>query len=136
MGVMDKFLLLPKADNDSARYWKCLREHQAHLQKCVKCARFRFPPYPSCPHCGTLGGEWRPISGRGTIYSWVVIHHPVDARLATEVPFTVVLVELEEGPRVIGRLVGSGGNQTIGNMPVRTRYDDMGDELTLLNFEP
>ena len=132
----EKFVLHPQQDQDSKPYWEYLREHKAHLQKCRKCGRFRFPPYPSCPHCGTFGGDWVPISGQGKLYSWIVIQHPVDPRLAAEVPFIVSLVELEEGVRMIGRLVGVRQDKMKGDMPVKARYDDIDNGLTLINFEP
>jgi uncharacterized OB-fold protein len=134
--ITEKFILPPQPDQDSKPYWEYLHEHKAHLQKCRKCGRFRFPPNPSCPHCGTLGGDWTPISGRGKVYSWIVIRHPVDPRLATEVPFTVALVELEEGVRMIGRLAGLDQSQVTAGMPVKARYDDIDNAFTLVNFEP
>jgi uncharacterized OB-fold protein len=65
-----------------------------------------------------------------------VIHHPVDKRLAAEVPFVVALVELEEGPRMVGRLVGCERHEIKAAMPVTVQYDDVDSELTLLNFTP
>ena len=133
--VTEKYLVTPQTNYDSKPYWEYLREHKPHLQKCVKCGRSRFPPAPSCPYCGTLSNTWAPISGKGTLYSWIVIHHPVDPRLASEVPFIVALVELEEGVRVGGRSIGVDRNQVKGGMPVKARYDDINNEFTLMNFE-
>ncbi len=81
---MERYVVHPDVDQDSEPYWQSLQEHRAKLQKCENCGRFRFPPSPSCYYCGTLGGNWEAISGRGTIYSWAVIHHPIDKRLAHE----------------------------------------------------
>ncbi len=131
----EKFLLRPHIDYDSKPYWEYLRKHNPHLQKCRQCRRFRFPPLPSCPHCGTLGGEWTPISGRGTIYSWIVVHHPIDPRLAGEVPFVIALVNLEEGARVSGRLIEVNRDDIRAGMPVKARYEDVNNEFTLMNFE-
>lgn len=133
--TMEKFILKPQMDYDSKPYWEYLREHKPHLQRCSQCQRFRFPPSPSCPHCGTMGGDWTPISGRGAVYSWIVIHHPVDPRLAAEVPFAVGLVDLEEGARVSGRLLGVDRDQIMVGMPVKARYEDVNNEFTLMNFE-
>ena len=71
----------------------------------------------------------------GSQFSWIVIHHPVDKRLASEVPFIVALVELEEGPRIVGRLVGCSPGDIKAGMHVKAQYDDVDSELTLLNFE-
>ena len=81
------------------------------------------------------GGEWETISGTGKIYSWITIHHPVDKRLAEEVPFVVALVDLHEGPRIIGRIIGGSNSKIKAGLPVRAVYDDLDEELTLLNFE-
>lgn len=132
---MERFIVYPEVDVDSETYWQSLREHKAKLEKCGNCGRFRFPPSPSCYYCGTPGGSWQEISGKGTIYSWTVIHHPIDKRLASEVPFTIALVELEEGPRVAGRLTGCDSQQLKCGMPVRIIYTDMDEKLTLLNFK-
>jgi len=130
-----KFIIYPEIDHDSALYWQSLREHKAKLQKCSKCGRLRFPPSASCYYCGMLGGEWTTISGKGTIYTWIVVHHPVDPRLVKEVPFVIALVELEEGPRVAGRLLGCDHKEIDVDMHVKAQYDDIDNELTLLNFK-
>ncbi len=136
MEKMEKFVIYPEDDRDSAPFWKYVKEHNAHLQKCEKCGRFRFPPMPSCPYCGAFSGKWTPVSGRGKVYTWIVVHHPVDPRLAAEVPFVVGFVELEEGPRLCTRIVGCDPWQIKGDMPVKARYDRIDSELTLLNYEP
>jgi len=52
---MERYIVHPEADQDSTPYWQSLLQHQAKLQKCGKCGRFRFPPAPSCYYCGTWG---------------------------------------------------------------------------------
>jgi uncharacterized OB-fold protein len=132
---MKKFIA-PEMDHDTTAYWQHLKEHEVRLQKCTECRRFRFPPYPNCPHCGALGGDWEAISGKGSLYSWTVVHHPIDPRLKDEVPFVLALVQMEEGPRIVGRLIGCNSKQLKADMPVKVRYDDVDSDLTLLNFEP
>ena len=131
-----EYIVHPEIDYDSAPYWQSLKAHQVKLQKCTNCGGFRFPPSPSCYNCGTLGGDWTPISGKGTVYSWTVIHHPIDKRLKNEVPFIIVLIELEEGPRVAGRLIDCDKNKIKAGMKVISQFDDIDSELTLLNFTP
>jgi len=133
---MDKYEVAPQVDQDSEPYWNYLREHNPHLQKCVQCSKFRFPPAPSCPYCGALSSNWVPISGKGTVYSWTVVHHPVDPRLANEVPFVVALVELEEGIRVGARLIGIEHDKVKAGMSLKAYYSDMSNGFTLMNFEP
>jgi uncharacterized protein len=132
---LDRYIIHPEVDQDSAPYWESLRGHSARIQKCEDCGQFRFPPAPTCYHCGKASGKWEEISGKGRIYSWIVVNHPVDKRLADEVPFVVALIELSEGPRVVGRLTGCGKDEIRAGLPVRAVYDDLDSELTLLNFE-
>jgi uncharacterized OB-fold protein len=131
---MKKFLA-PEVDLDTREYWAQLRQHRLRLQLCAQCDKFRFPPLPSCPYCGMIGGEWRDASGRGTLYTWTEIVHPLDPRLKDEVPFTMALVDLEEGPRIGGRLIGATAARLRIGMPVVVRFDDLDDELTLVNFQ-
>lgn len=133
---MKRHVTHPEIDQDSAPFWRSLREHRAAIQSCPECGKFRFPPSPRCYYCGAPGGNWVPISGRGRIYSWIVVRHPVDKRLAGETPFIVVLVELEEGPRMSGRCVSCTPEQLKAGLPVRLGYDDINSELTLVTFTP
>jgi uncharacterized protein len=123
----------PMADNDSKPYWDFLKQKELRLQKCTQCGKYRYPAFPSCVHCGTDGGEWTAVSGRGRLYSWIVVHHPIDHRLKPEVPFVVGLVELEEGPRMVGRIVSC--EKLHKDMAVRGVFEVIDKDLTLLNFK-
>ena len=133
---MERFVIHPEMDEDSAPYWHSLQEHKTKLQKCDECGKFRFPPSPSCYYCASMEGRWELISGRGTIYSWIVVHHPVDKGFAGEVPFVVALVDLDEGPRIVGRFFGGNEGEMKMGMPVKIGYDDVSDDLTLVRLEP
>ncbi len=126
----------PKMDLESRLFWEYLKKNELRLQKCMECSRLRFPPYPACPYCGAPGGYWVSLSGKGKVYSWIVVNHSVDPRLKEDVPYAVALVEMEEGPRLLGRLVGCLLDEINGDMPVKGRFEIANEELTLLNFEP
>ena len=84
--------------------WASIDREQLELQACAACGRFRYPPSPACPDCLSMAFDWKPVSGKGTILSWVVFHrkyfddHPP--------PYNAVAVRLDEGPIVISNLVG------------------------------
>ena len=94
----------PRPDRDTAPFWEAQRNHELRLQRCSGCGTFRFPVTPLCPECRSFDFDWVPCSGRGTIYSYTVVHHQTHP--AFPVPYTIVLVELEEGPRLVGQLRG------------------------------
>ena len=94
----------PGVDRDSRFYWDGLRQHRLLVQRCPACGESRFPPLPACPTCGTPGGTVVEVEARGRVYSWVVVHRPLVAGDASEIPYTVAVVELSAGCRVVARL--------------------------------
>jgi uncharacterized OB-fold protein len=119
-------------DDDSRWWWEALHAEGLSLPRCRRCSRFFFPPMAACPHCG--GGEHEHVvaSGRGTVYSWVVVHRPQHPVFDGEAPYTILTVQLEEGPRIFARLVGDGA--VSDGAPVRAARYEAG-ETTLLGFE-
>jgi uncharacterized OB-fold protein len=84
--------------------WKSIHRERWELQQCDDCSKFQYPPSPACPHCLSMSLSWKPVSGRGTIISWVVFHRQYFDDYPP--PYNVVTVQLDEGPLVITNLVG------------------------------
>ena len=94
--------LAPTTTPDTKFFWDALKEGKLLIQRCSGCATLRHPPRPMCPRCGSTERHAKRLSGRGTVYSWVVPRHPV---LPIFAPDTVVaLVELEEGIRIVSNV--------------------------------
>jgi uncharacterized protein len=126
---------VPSPDADSAPFWRACRSRKLLLQRCVSCGAVRFPPSGMCPQCRSTAAEWIEASGRGTLYSWIVVHHPVPKEVyAADVPYVVALVELEEGVRMPTNLVGCAPHAIRGGMPVEVVFDEVSAELTLPRF--
>lgn len=120
---------LPLPDEATRGFWEACRRHELVMQRCVGCARARFPPRPMCPDCQSMESEWVPVSGRGRIYSFVIAHPPVLPAFQGSVPLPIVLVELEEDPslRVIGNVVEDrGGLGARGGLEDRAPRDGEG----------
>lgn len=98
----------PLSDPDSAGFWAAIAEGDLRVRYCRTCARAYFPPIPTCPTCGGRAVEHRPAVGTGVVYSWVTIHQTLDPAFAADVPYTVLAVDLDEGGRMLGRLIGGG----------------------------
>ncbi len=98
-------MLTPVVDDDGAPFWEYAAQGELRVQTCADCAEPRFPPRPCCPHCQSFTSEWRPVSGRGRIWSYVVPHPPLLPEYAELAPYNVIVVELAEAPRI--RLVGN-----------------------------
>jgi uncharacterized OB-fold protein len=100
-------LMVPVGDEESAPFWEGTARGQLRMQTCGHCGRMRFPPRVMCPHCHSTDREWRPVSGRAVIWSYVVPHPPLLPAYAALAPYNVITVALEEDPalRLVGNLV-------------------------------
>ncbi|GGX92907.1 bifunctional MaoC family dehydratase N-terminal/OB-fold nucleic acid binding domain-containing protein [Streptomyces hiroshimensis] len=94
----------PVVNRDNAPFWEGVAAHKLLIQRCAACGALRFPWLPGCGRCGSP--EWGTVeaSGSGTVYSYVVMHHPPFP--AFDPPYAVALVELAEGVRMISSITG------------------------------
>jgi uncharacterized OB-fold protein len=127
---------LPRITADNRPFWEATRRHELRLQRCRACDRFRYPPAPVCPQCLAEDAEWTRVSGRGTVSTFVVFHKVYFPAFAADVPYNVVQVELEEGPRLTANLVDVPNDQIRVGMPVEVVFDDVTPEVTLPRFRP
>ena len=101
------FLLPDPTDDDSAPFWAGTARGELLVQACARCGRRRIPPRPMCPACRSIESRWEALSGRGTIWSFVVAHPPLLPAYQAFAPYNVVTVALEEDAklRLLGNLV-------------------------------
>ena len=104
------------------------------IQRCAACATLRHPPRPACAECRSF--EWDTVesTGTGTVYSYVVVHHPQVP--AFDYPLPIAVVELEEGTRLVADLIGVAPEAVTIGMPVAVEFVAVDDELTLPMFRP
>jgi hypothetical protein len=95
----------PVGDQDTQPFWDAASERRLVVQRCGSCGRWIWQPRPLCPVCHTPDPAWVEVAGDGHLTSWTVIHPPVLPVWAKDVPFAVALVELDQGVRMVGRLV-------------------------------
>ncbi|MGI5350187.1 Zn-ribbon domain-containing OB-fold protein [Streptomyces sp. CA-250714] len=122
----------PVVNRDNAGFWEGVARHQLLFQRCTACATPRFPWLPGCNVCGCA--EWQPVaaSGRGTVYSYVVMHHPPFP--AFDPPYAVALVELAEGVRIVSNVTGVRHDEVRIGMPVELEFLRVDDDLELPVF--
>ena len=134
MFVIDK--PLPAVTEDNAPYWEACRQARLQAQRCGRCGHLRWPPSVLCPKCLAEGGEWVALSGRGTIYSFIVVHRPQHPAFFSDAPYNVVVVELEEGVRLHSTAVECTNEDLRVGQPVEVVFDRVNDEVTLPRFRP
>ena len=113
------------------RYKKELAEGRFEIQKCAGCGKHVFYPKVLCPHCGADRLEWVAASGTGTVYSTTVVRRKPDAGG----DYSVVLVDLTEGPRMMSRVVEIDPGEVMIGMKVKARIASCND-APLVEFTP
>jgi uncharacterized OB-fold protein len=126
--------LRPLVSQDTAFFWAGTAEGELRVQHCPACGRLRHPPGPMCPACGAEKQDWIVASGLGTVFSYVVHHHPQVP--GKQPPFVVALVELKEGVRMLGELIDVDPAAVEIGMPVEVALTKIDDELTLPFWRP
>jgi uncharacterized OB-fold protein len=126
---------LPQPTPETRHFWEGTRARELRLQRCDGCAHVYFPPRPFCPKCASKQVSVFKASGRGTLYSYVINHR---APPGFEAPYSIAVVELDEGPRMMTNIVGTPQTPEALelDMPVEAVFEDFGDEITLPFFKP
>lgn len=127
---------LPMIYPEELPYWEGLKQRKLLLQRCSECGKVWFPIGPVCPHCLSDQFTWAPMSGRGVVHNFVVYHKAWLPWFEQRVPYVVVQVQIEEGPRLTTNLLDTPREQVKLGMAVEAAYEDVTDEITLLQFKP
>jgi uncharacterized OB-fold protein len=125
-------------DVDTAPFWEACRRRELRFQRCRACTRFRHPPLPGCPHCGETADEWVTVAGRGCVFSYTIVHHPAVPALRDAVPYTVVVVELDDvpGARLVSNLLEVRPEDVRVGMAVELVWDEPAPGVVLPRFRP
>lgn len=127
---------LPIIYPEELPHWEGLRARRLVLQRCNACHGTWFPIGPTCPHCLSPEFAWAQMSGRGVIHNYVVYHKAWTPWLEKRVPYAVIQVELDEGPRLTTNLLDCPVSEVGIGLRVVAAYEDITDEITLLQFKP
>lgn len=119
-------------DNESRPFWEGVKNNELRIQHCDDCNTHIFYPRTYCPHCFSDNVSWKKASGKGRIYSYTVVHNAF-GEFADQVPYVVALVDLEEGVRMLTRIVGDRDQVAI-DKPVSVTFEKVND-FTLPYFQ-
>ena len=141
-------LIIPENDTEFLGYFEHTRQNELVVKQCSACQLLRWPPGSACPWCTSTAWTWHEVSGKGTIYSYEIIVHAIQAGFRAIAPYPVVVVELDEqrgkptaheGIRMVTNLVDADfnpeaeANVAIGKR-VRVVFQKISDDLTLPQF--
>jgi uncharacterized protein len=125
---------LPVLTDANRPFWQASREQRLSLQKCTACEAFRYPISDVCPRCLSLECAWTDVSGRGSVFSYIVFHRAYHEGFKQDVPYNVALIQLEEGPRMYSNIVGTPNDRVKIGDPVQVVFDPVTSDVTIPRF--
>jgi uncharacterized OB-fold protein len=129
-------LPIPVADEASAPFFEGAKLRRLMLLCCSSCGRWRLPGRDRCTECWSTDAAWAQASGKGTLYTFGIMHQQYHPAFAEVIPYNYAIVELDEGPRLITNVVDCPNDKLRIDMPVEAVFDDVSEETTLVRFRP
>jgi uncharacterized protein len=126
--------LLPPMRGLAHDFYSYCKQHELRFQKCLRCGQWRHVPREMCPDCGSFDYEWAKSSGKGQVFSWATTDQPMLPQFADAVPYTIAIVELEEGVRMATWVVDVPPDELSIGLPVVVVFDDVTSAVTLPKF--
>lgn len=127
---------IPIPDEASRPFFEGAREHKLMIQRCSACGSALWPVKSRCRVCLSTDITWEEASGKGTLYTFALMHQVYHLGFASEVPYNVAEVDLAEGIRVTSNIVGCPNAELRIGMPLEVTFEDISDAVTLPKFRP
>jgi uncharacterized OB-fold protein len=127
---------IPIQDVDSEAFWEGCKKHELVIKRCKNCGYYIHYPKPRCPQCQSTDVENATVSGRGTVYSYTMVHTSVSPGFET--PYAVALVSLEEQDdvRLMTNIVECPVEEIKIGLPVEVAFQDVLPDVTIPLFRP
>ncbi|WP_051236413.1 Zn-ribbon domain-containing OB-fold protein [Ottowia thiooxydans] len=126
---------VPVPTPETEAFWEGCAQGLFLLQHCDHCGHVQFYPRPLCTQCHRTDLSWRAAGGGGRVHSYTVVYRGPGPAFDTDVPYSLVLVDLDEGPRIMANLRGASEDIEIGSR-VRLYFEERGGvHLPQVEFE-
>lgn len=124
----------PSPSPDAGPYWDAAAAERLEVQQCGECGSYRFPPSHLCRDCGSDNMSWVSVSGKGSIYSFSIVHRAPTPAFREHVPYVVALIDLKEGPRMMANIIGDGCLDCAIAERVEVCFEDRGEGAKIPQF--
>ena len=121
---------------ESEPYWAALRDGKLLLKLCANCGRHHSYPRPFCPHCWSDDVSWVEASGGAALYTHSTVYRNDLPPFGPQVPYIAAVVDLDEGPRMMTRIVGCEADQLKIGMRLRVQTEPVTDDISMAVFVP
>ena len=125
---------LPTITNENREFWEGARKHELTMQRCNDCGHVRYPINNVCPKCLSGRFSWQTLSGEGKILSYIVFYQKYSPAFADDLPYNVALIQLKEGPRMFGNIVGVDEDTPKVGDEVKVMFDPVTPDVTIPRF--
>ena len=117
-------------------FWSAARAGRLVIQRCTACGAFRHLPHVLCASCQSADHEWVESAGRGTVFTYTIVTHPVHAAVTDAVPYAVVVVELNDCGNVLvpSNVVDCPPEAVEVGMAVEVVFERVTDDITIPRF--
>ena len=127
---------LPELDDDLTRsFYDHCKQGSLHFQRCNDCNAWRHVPREICPECNSWDWTWQASTGRGKVFSWTVVGRALHPAFQDDTPYAPVIVEMDEGVRLLTQLTDVAPEDLEIDMPVEVAFDAVTPEITLPRFK-
>ena len=129
--------VVPQPSPLTAGYWEAAQRRELALLRCGSCRRFVHFPEPWCPWCGSETLHYEPVSGRGAVHTFTVVHRTFAPGFSERVPYVVAWIDLveQDGLRAFGNVLGSAPDDVRIGMPVAVCFEELPGFGLVPNFE-
>lgn len=117
-------------------FWKASKKHKLLIQKCNECESLIFYPRKYCPDCWSSDLGWQEASGRARVYTFTVMRDMVEPKFMSDLPYVLAMVDLEEGVRMMSRVVECDPETVEIGLDVEVVFEDITDQHALPLFRP
>jgi uncharacterized OB-fold protein len=125
---------LPAMEGFAKEFYTWCKQRQLRFQRCSDCGTWRHVPREMCAACGSWTWEWAASSGRGMVFTWTTIARALHPAFQSDTPYAPVVIEMEEGVRLLSQMVDCQPDQLRIGMPVEVVFEDVTPEVTLPKF--
>jgi len=125
---------LPALEGLAGEFYAFCRNDELRFQRCDGCKAWRHVPREMCAECGSFEWSWEKASGKGTVFTWTTAARPLHPGFKDSAPYAPVVVEMEEGVRLLSELTDCTPDQLEIGMAVRVVFDAVTDDVTLPKF--
>jgi uncharacterized OB-fold protein len=126
---------LPELEGLHGEFFDFCKQGELRFQRCDDCSSWRHVPREICPECGSWNWQWQVSSGRGKIFTWTTMARPLHPAFKDACPLAAVVVELDEGVRLLSHVVNCPPDELAIDMPVHVIFDAVTPEVTLPKFQ-